>query len=133
MSLVEKLQNYLATMASDFPASLELLSEEIVWINRLPDNVPFGGEYHGRDGVASYLTLLAETFVIGSYPFEEFDIIEKNNTLVLVGYEKDGKVLPTDTVFDLHFVWVVKFNDMGQICFLQEHNDTAAISNAFRS
>ena len=53
--------------------------------------------------------------------------------LVLVGFEKDGKALPTGKIFDLHFVWVVKFTDDGKICYLREHNDTAAIGDAFRA
>ena len=132
MSLIEKLQNYTATMQADFPASLELLSEDVVWINLLPEHVPFGGEYRGREGVTAYFQLMAETFVIGSYLYDQFEFIESGNTVVLVGFEKDGKVIPTGKVFDLHFVWVVKFNDDGKICYLREHNDTPAIGDAFK-
>lgn len=132
MSLVEKLQHYIATINSDFPASFELLSDDVEWINRLPAHVPFGGEYRGRQAVVGYFQLMAETFVIGDYLMDEFEFIEAGDTLVVVGYEKDGKVLPTNTIFDLHFVWVIKFNQQGRIRFFQEHNDTAAIGDAFK-
>jgi len=132
MSLIEKLQNYTATMQADFPASLELLSEDVVWINLLPEHVPFGGEYRGREGVTAYFQLMAETFEIGRYLYDQFEFIESGNTVVVVGFEKDGKAIPTGKVFDLHFVWVVKFNDDGKICYLREHNDTAAIGDAFK-
>jgi ketosteroid isomerase-like protein len=132
MSLIEKLQNYTATMQADFPASLELLSEDVVWINLLPEHVPFGGEYRGREAVTAYFQLMAETFLIGSYLYDQFEFIESGNTVVVVGFEKDGKAIPTGKVFDLHFVWVVKFNDDGKICYLREHNDTAAIGDAFK-
>jgi len=131
MSLVDKLQHYTATMQADFSASLELLSEDVVWINLLPEHVPFGGEYRGREGVAAYFQLMAETFVIGEYLYDRFEFIEADNTVVVIGFEKDGKALPTGKTFDLHFVWVVKFDDDGKICYLREHNDTAAIGDAF--
>jgi len=132
MSLVDKIQNYLATVKADFPASLELLAEDVVWINLLPEHIPFGGEYRGREGVAEYFQLLSETFEMGEYVYDQFEFIESGNTLVIVGYEKDGRVIPTGKTFDLHFVWVVKFDDEGRICYLREHNDTAAIGEAFK-
>ncbi len=131
MSLVEKVQGYLQVVNTDFEASLEYLSDDIVWINKLPEHVPFGGEYKGKKEVVSYFGELAASFVIGTYPLEEFDFIETDNTLVMVGYEKDAKVLFNSKIFDLSFVWVIKFNSDGKICYLREHNDTAAIGDAF--
>ena len=131
MSLVSKIQHYAATLKADFEASLELLADDILWINLLPENVPFGGTYNGKEEVVAYFLQMAETFEIGDYEWDKFEYIESGNTLVMVGFEKDGKALPTGKVFDLHFVWVVKFNERGQICYLREHNDTAAIGEAF--
>jgi ketosteroid isomerase-like protein len=133
MNPAKKLQHYIETMLTDFEASLDLLADDIVWINMLPENVPFGGVYDGKPEVLRYFGQLAETFVIGEYPFDEFEFIESGNTVVLVGYEKNGKAIPTGTVFDLPYVWVVKFNDEGKISYLREHNDTAAIGDAFKS
>ena len=81
----------------------------------------------------AYFGEMAETFEIGDYDWDKFEYIESGNTLVMVGYEKNGRALPTGKVFDLHFVWVVKFNEQGQIFYLREHNDTAAIGDAFKS
>ena len=132
MSLIEKIKHYAATLKSDFEGSLDLLSDDVVWINLLPEHVPFGGEYIGKQEVISYFVLMAETFELGDYLWDSFDYVESGDTLVIVGYEKDGKAIPTGKVFDLHFVWVVKFNKAGKICYLREHNDTAAIGDAFR-
>ena len=132
MSLVEKLQNFTGTMLTDFPAALDMLSDDVVWINLLPEHVPFGGEYRGKEQVVGYFQLMAETFVIGEYLYDRFEFIEAEDTVVVVGFEKDGKVIPTGKTFDLHFVWVVKFNSDGKICYLREHNDTAAMGDAFK-
>ena len=133
MSLRDKVKHYVATVKSDFEASMELLADDVVWINLLPGHVPFGGTYRGKSGVAEYFMQMAETFAIGEYLWDQFEYYEDGNTLVMVGFEKDGKAVPTGKVFDLHFVWVIKFNDDGQIFYLREHNDTAAIGDAFKA
>ena len=133
MNHTKRLQHYLATLATDFEASMDLLADDLVWINMLPEHVPFGGVYEGKEAVLGYFGELAETFAIGEHPWDEFETIESGNTVVLVGYEKNGKAIPTGKVFDLPFVWVVKFNEDGKISYLREHNDTAAIGDAFKA
>jgi ketosteroid isomerase-like protein len=133
MSLVEKLQNYMNAATTDFPASLDMLADDIQWINLLPEHVPFGGEYRGKERIVSYFQEMAENFVIGEYLHDQFEFIETDNTVVLVGFEKDAQVPATGKTFDLHFVWVVRFDDDGKIFYLREHNDTAAIGDAFKS
>lgn len=133
MSLVEKIQRYAALVKSDFEASLDMLADDMVWINLLPSNVPFGGTYKGKEEILHYFGQMAATFEIGDYEWDKFEFIESGDTLVMVGFEKAGKAIPTGKVFDLHFVWVVKFNGEGKICYLREHNDTAAIGDAFKS
>lgn len=131
MKLTDKIINYFHAVKTDFPASLEMLAEDVQWINRLPAHIPFGGEYQGRDGVVQYFQQMAKSFIIGEHPLDDFDFIETSDTVVIVGYEKDGKSLTTGKVFDLEFVWVVRFDSDGRICYLREHNDTAAIGAAF--
>jgi ketosteroid isomerase-like protein len=133
MNLEKKIEHFLTTTKTDFVAALDLLSEDVVWINRLPTHVPFGGEYHGRDGVAQYFQKMLEVFVLGEHKLDEYEFIETEDTLVIVGCEKGGTALPTGKVFDLAFVWVVRFDDQGRIKYLREHNDTAAIGDAFQS
>jgi ketosteroid isomerase-like protein len=132
MSLVDKLQSYIGMVKTDFPASMAMLDENVQWINLLPEHVPFGGEYRGHEGIVEYFQQMSESFVIGDYIYDEFEFIETNDTVVLVGYEKNATVPATGKTFDLHFVWVVKFNEEGKICYLREHNDTAAIGDAFK-
>ena len=133
MSLQHKLLQFIECMKTDFPASLQMVAEDVVWINYLPEHVPFGGKYRGHEGLIQYFGELSTTFEVGEYIDEEFEFIETGNTLVMVGAEENARVLSTGKVFDLPFVWVVKFNDEGKICYLREHNDTAAIGAAFRS
>ena len=133
MNLVEKIQAYALAVKTDFESSLDMLADDVVWINLLPEHVPFGGTYEGKQAVVGYFMEMAETFEIGDYLWEQFEYIEKDDTLVMIGFEKDGKALPTGKQFDLHFVWVVKFDEQGKIRDLREHNDTAAIGDAFKA
>jgi ketosteroid isomerase-like protein len=133
MSLVNNIEKFLTATQTDFVASLQLLSEDVVWINRLPEHVPFGGDYHGRDGVAQYFQKMLEVFVLGEHKLDEYEFIETGDTLIIVGCETGGTALPTGKVFDLEFVWIVRFDDQGRIKYLREHNDTAAIGDAFLS
>jgi ketosteroid isomerase-like protein len=132
MSLVDTVKQYAAALKNDFEGSLNFLADDVVWINLLPKHVPFGGEYVGKQEVVRFFMLMAETFELGDYAWDDFDYIESANALVIVGCEANGMVIPTGKVFDLNFVWVVKFNDDGKICYLREHNDTAAIGDAFK-
>ena len=122
---------YLQATKEDFPSSFSYLAEDIEWVSPLPENVPFGGVYKGHAGVAEFFTSMLETFELGSYDIEKFDFIETDNTVVIVGTEEQALVKTTGKVFDMPFVWIVKFNDEGKICYLHEHNDTAAISAAY--
>jgi len=132
MSLENKLMEYISALKTDFPAALKMVAEDVVWINYLPDNVPFGGEYRGHEGLIEYFQTLTENFEIGQYVDGSFEFIESGNTLVFIGAETGARVLSTGKVFDLPFVWVVKWNDEGKICYAREHNDTAAIGDAFK-
>ena len=129
--LIEKFQRFMSAVQTDFPAALEMMSDGVCWINKLPAHIPFSGEYHGKAGVMQYFQLMAESFELGEYDLQDFDLIEADNALVVVGCERNGKVIPTGVVFDLEFVWVVRFDQDGHICYLREHSDTAAIGDAF--
>ena len=65
MSLKDKVLHSVATMKSDFESSLDILADDVVWINLLPENVPFGGTYRVKEDVVGYFMAMAETYVIG--------------------------------------------------------------------
>lgn len=130
-SMTERMASFFTAVQEDFESALQLLSDDITWINLLPEHVPFGGEYRGHAGVVQYFQEMAASFVLGEHDLAEWDFIESGDTLVIVGCEKGGKALNTGKVFDLNFVWVVRFDEQGRIHYLREHNDTAAIGGAF--
>lgn len=133
MTLIERIQAYVYAVKNDFEASLDMLADDVTWVNLLPENVPFGGTYSGKQEVLRYFGEMAATFELGEYLWDQFEYIESGGTLVMIGFEKDGVALPTGKIFDLHFVWVIKFDADDKIVYVREHNDTAAIGDAFKA
>ena len=133
MSLAARVEHFLSLAKTDFEASLSLLSEDVVWINKLPAHVPFGGTFHGREGVAQYFQDMLTVFALGEHHLSTYEFIETGNTLVMVGCERGGTALTTGKVLDLEFVWVLRFDEQGRISYLREHNDTAAMGDAYRA
>ena len=57
MSLVGKLEEYIGLMTTDFAGFLDCLADDILWINKVPDNVPFSGDYRAdRDSTKSSIS-----------------------------------------------------------------------------
>jgi ketosteroid isomerase-like protein len=51
---------YAAFGRGDIPAVVEMLAEDVEW--RAPENLPHGGDFHGRDGVVRFFQGLGETW-----------------------------------------------------------------------
>jgi uncharacterized protein len=51
---------YAAFGRGDIPAIVEMVAEHIEW--RAPENLPHGGDFHGRDGVVRFFQGLGETW-----------------------------------------------------------------------
>ena len=53
-------QGYEALGRGDIPAVLDLLTDDVEWIQQGPSVIPFAGTRHGHEGVAEYFSLLDE-------------------------------------------------------------------------
>jgi ketosteroid isomerase-like protein len=51
---------YQAFAQGDIPAILGLIADDVEW--RAPENLPHGGDFHGRDGVMRFFQGLGETW-----------------------------------------------------------------------
>lgn len=68
---VERLRAaYDAFKRQDIPTVMTAFDEEIEWT--LPDNLPFGGTYHGHEGVGEFFGQLPQHFKELSVDPEEF-------------------------------------------------------------
>ena len=128
--LAEKLDQILNVLLNDFESAPDYLSEDVVWVNYLPEHIPFGGEYRGLQGIADYLEQLAATLDMGELEFEE-RFVTTAGELIVTGTEHRSLVRATGKHYTMPFVWVLRFDEAGKMIYLREHNDTRGISEAF--
>ena len=128
---IDTVNRFMERLLSDFPACVKMLSDEFVWENHLPAHVPFGGRYEGVAGLQKYLEQLSATWVIGELVFFDFVFDPETNALAATGVEKNGKAIATGRTCDMAFVWEFRFDRDGQLSYLREYNDTAAIGGTF--
>jgi len=97
----ELFHNFRRETRRDFEAVKCLMSEDFVWINILPEHVPFGGIYRGAEGLKRYHEELSVSWVLGEFEFEEY--ITSGTTLVLVGTEVNAKAISTGKICNMPF------------------------------
>jgi ketosteroid isomerase-like protein len=130
--LVDTFKNFMGTvLTTPALAFCDLVHPEVVWVNIVPEHVPFGGKYEGIQALVQYLTELTMSIKMGPLEYHEFYAEEDSNTVVVVGEELDSVSLTTGRTYNMPFVWIAKFNDEGRLIYCREHNDTRALSAAF--
>jgi len=76
-----------------------------------PDELPWGGQYHGLTGVGSYLTKVTQN-IISEIKLEE---IYTCGELVIAIGRSQGKVRKTGRSFDIRVTQLFTFNDEDKI------------------
>lgn len=104
-----------------------LLAPEVVWDNPLPDPIPFGGRWEGRQGVTEYVRALIDNIEIEA--FDIADIIEQGEYVTLTGTET-SRVKQTGRRYTMRWAHVVRAQQ-DHIVEWREYNDTAAMLSAF--
>ncbi len=120
---------YGAFLRGDVPAILDKLSDNIEWsVARPMDGVPVFGTFKGKDGVAKFLTTLAEGSEIKVFDPNEY-IAQYDKVVAFVHIEavmkKTGKPYAQDAVH----VWTIKD---GKVTKFYAYDDTEAVSGAWR-
>jgi ketosteroid isomerase-like protein len=83
-------RGYEAFGRGDIPAFLELLTDDVEWIQQGPPVIPFAGTRHGHEGVMEYFSLLGETLEFEQFEPREF--VAQGDTVVVVGFERSVSV-----------------------------------------
>jgi uncharacterized protein len=113
---------YAAFARQDVPAVLAAFDEGIQW--NVPGSLPFGGTFHGHEGVMRFFGKLAESWQDLSVEPEEF--IDAGDTVVVVARDRGtgvGGALETQTVH----LW--RMRD-GKAVSFTEFTDTAKTLHA---
>lgn len=118
-------------LTADFMDVVEnWITDDFVWINYLPEHIPFGGIYKGPEGLMQYGRSLAKAIELK--PLHVDDILVKGNNAVIIGVERGTRVKATGKLYDMDWVHVVKYENNGKISYLREYNQYEEMAAAFR-
>ena len=95
--------------------------------NPLPDPIPFGGRFEGRQGFAAYVQGILAAIEIERFEIDE--IFAEADRVAVLGRET-SRVLSTHKRYTMSWVHVLRVRD-GRVRHLREYNDTAAMAAAF--
>ena len=104
-----------------------LVDPDSVLDNPLPDPIPFGGNFEGRQGFATYVRGIVAAIAIEQFEVDE--IFAEADRVVVLGRET-SRVLSTDKRYTISWVHVLTVRN-GRVRHLREYNDTAAMAAAF--
>lgn len=106
-------------------------AEDVLWINYVPDHLPYGGEYRGLDELSELFKQYLGALDLGPIEFDEY-FVTTNHAVIATGTERESLVKATRKRYTMPFVWVARFNEDGKINYLREHNDTYSMAEAFK-
>ena len=116
---------------TDYPAAVEMMSDDFIWENFLPDHIPFGRSYEGTADMKTYINELAEAWEIGELVFHDYIYDPETRIMATPGVEKNGKALSTGRTCDMDFIWEFRFTEEGKVSYVREYNDTNTIADTF--
>lgn len=112
-------------VAGKMDEALEMVTEDVEW--RAPNCLPYGGVYHGRQGIAEYTGN-----AVGNYEYitvEVEDAVEAAPGRVITTGTFGGKTAATQTEFEVPFCQIWEFRD-GKGAVLEYWNDSGAVLRA---
>lgn len=120
---------YAAFVRSDLPAVLDTLTDDVEWTWYGPAEIPFAGTRHGRDAVADWFAIIADTIGFEQFDPAGFEFVAEGDTVVVLGFER-ATAKPTGRSFDQRWVQFLTFRD-GKVARFREFPDTAVVRDAF--
>jgi ketosteroid isomerase-like protein len=118
---------YAAINERDANGATDLLTEDVTWT--VPDSLPAGGSYHGREAVGAYLSRLVDTWHELEHRPERF--VEDDRHVVVTG-RSAMSVSKHGERDRIPFAHVLKV-DGGQIASFDEFTDTVRIARLLGS
>jgi len=119
---------YAAFGRGDIPALLGAVADDVEWSIAGPPEVPHAGKRRGREEVARFFPVLAETEEF--LQFEPREYIAQGDQVVVLGFLR-SRVRATGRTYDNEWamVWTVKD---GKVTRFRTYEDTAAERAAYQ-
>ncbi|QQS30304.1 MAG: nuclear transport factor 2 family protein [Sphingobacteriales bacterium] len=120
---------YACFMQGDVPGILEKLADDVTFYNGAdPKVAPFGGTFHGKDGVVQFFQGLGAT---SQTTFFEASNYREENGKVLNAVQHDGIITSTGKPFSVKALFTWSFNEKGEAIDWKGTGDFSSINNAF--
>ena len=120
-------QLYRHFSAGNLAGALTLLADDFVLTNPMPAGVPFGGTYHGHEGLSRYFQ---EIFASLRVSLVADEYLVEGNCVVVFGVE-DSIAKATGKSYHIKWAHHLRYSVDGLVRELHEYNPTAAIAAAF--
>ena len=131
-NLIEKFNAAIDALLHAPEKVADCFAEDVLWINYVPSQLPYGGEYRGLNELAQLFAQYVAALDIGKLEFHEY-FVTTDNVLIATGTECESRVKSTGKQYTMPFVWVIRFNEHGKIAYVREHNDTYPMAEAFKA
>jgi ketosteroid isomerase-like protein len=118
---------YAAFGRGDKATLVEGFADDVEWQIAGPAAIPICGSRHGREQVAQFFTVLADT--LETQQFEPREFIAQDDTVVVLGHERQ-RARSTGRSYEGDWVQVFTLRD-GKVVKYREYFDTAAALAAF--
>jgi hypothetical protein len=119
---VQRIQElYAAFGRGDVPAILDQLTDDTVWYDPGPPEVPHAGRYRGREEVGHFFARVAETVELEEFTPTEF--VAQGDRVVVLGSLR-GQARETGRSYDNEWAMVWTLRD-GKVAGMQIYEDTA--------
>jgi ketosteroid isomerase-like protein len=119
---------YEAFGRGDKATLVEGFADDVEWQIAGPTAIPISGSRHGREQVAQFFTVLAES--LETQQFEPRQFIAQDDMVVVLGHERH-RAKSTGRSYEGEWVQVFTLRD-GKVVKYREYFDTAAALAAFR-
>jgi ketosteroid isomerase-like protein len=118
---------YAAFYVGDVPKILAMMSPDVDWIQYCPEPIPFGGHYHGHDGIVQFFTKVGQNAEVEKYETREFQVA--GNMVIVEGWQR-VKARATGKVWETNFVHIYTFEN-GFVVKVREYYNTLPMAQAF--
>ncbi len=112
----------------DLEAALSYVHDDVTWRVWMPEELPIGGLFSGRDGVRQFLKGHKSLFKMEAD--EELGVFARGDKVIIYGHER-ARIMPADKIYDAEYILLFTFHD-GKISECSIFGDGAALLKAYR-
>lgn len=118
---------YMAFGRGDVAALIDTMTDDVVWDTLGPQQIPYAGVFHGKDGVAEFFKILAESDDVQS--FEPLRFFAQGDMVVVLGHYS-AIVKATGNLAETDWVQTFKFRE-GKVAEYCDYFDSAKFAEAY--